>query len=102
MPSFKFALALVAACGVLSSVAASAFTYDSRTNQDPTGLAKFRDSLSNGGKIGNSHFSVQFSGGNSGDGQSGADSRFVPSSNPAFANPYYSPNNLDMALGNHH
>jgi hypothetical protein len=102
MSALKISVAVVA---LLGAVSAQAFTYDSRTNQDPSGQAKLRaaaNAMANGGKIGNSHFSMQFSGGPSGYGQGGIENRFVPSANPAFANPYYSPNNLDMALGNHH
>jgi hypothetical protein len=55
------------------------------------------------GKIGNSHFSMQFSGSSSGYGQSGIQNRFVPSSNSAFSSPFDgNPNNLDLALGNRH
>jgi hypothetical protein len=56
-----------------------------------TAQARFRDQQSqpnNGLRIGDSHFSMQFSGG-FGNNQPGVDSRFVPSSKPDFANPYY-------------
>jgi len=89
MTSAKLALA---ACFLLSAVSAGAFTYDNRTNQSPEAQARFRDQQSqpnNGLRIGDSHFSLQFSGGGFGNNQPGVDSRFVPSSNPDFANPYY-------------
>jgi hypothetical protein len=103
----KLALAAVA-CSVLAAASANAFTYDNRTNQDPTGLQKFRDSLGGNGHDGKSHFSFSVTGPNGGNGQgsydnqTGVNSRFVPSANPAFSNPYYTPNNLDLALGNRH
>lgn len=99
----KTVLAAIAACGILSSLSAGAFTYDNRTNQGPNGEAQLRAQALQGqnGRIGNSHFSVQFSGSGYGAGQSGADSRFVPSANPDLQNPFYSPNNLDTALANH-
>jgi len=105
MPSARFALALAAAGLVLSSVSASAFTYDNRTNQSPEVQAQLRGQeglLTDGSRIGNSHFSMQFSGGGYGSQQGGADSRFVPSTNPDLNNPFNSPNNLDTALYNHH
>ena len=105
MSAARFVLAFTASAVLLTAASAGAFTYDNRTNQSPEVQAQLRGQegqLSNGMKIGNSHFSMQFSGGGYGNGQSGIENRFVPSSNPDFANPYYSPNNLDTALANHH
>lgn len=100
MSTRKFVLAAVAVIGVAAALPAQAFTYDSRTNQGGD-ASKFQDPDSQTKKLGDSHFSMQFSGGSSGQQQSGYDSRFVPSGNSAFG-PGGGSNNLDTALGNRH
>ncbi len=100
MKGFKFALAAAALLiAGAAALPAQAFTYDSRTNQN--GGAKFRDPDSATQNGENSHFSMKFRGGPSGQQQSGYDSRFVPSANSAFG-PGGGTNGMDTALGNRH
>jgi hypothetical protein len=96
----KLILATIAVYGTLSAVSAGAFTYDNRTNQSPDAALRLKQNKD--GSFGNSHFSMQFSGGSGVGGQSGVQNRFVQSSNPDLANPFNSENNLDLALGNRH
>ena len=104
----RLALAAGAAAVVMGAASAQAFTYDNRTNQTPSGAARYADpddaltptapdSKDSGSKSG---FSFHFSGGPQGNAPQGFDERFVPSANPAFASPYNSPNNMDYAFGN--
>ncbi len=102
----KFVLGAVAVTGLLSAISAQAFTYDSRTNQNSDGTARFQDPedalmSSAAGKSDDSKFSIKFSGSN-GPASNGYDSRFVPSSNGVFSSPFAGPSNMDLALGNRH
>ena len=103
MTSSKIGLAVAALAVLLAAGSARAFTYDSRTNQNPDGSARFTDPESALGKSSDdskSGFSVHFSGSGTNGQANGVDSRFLPSANNAFNSPGTAPNNLDLALGN--
>ncbi len=87
---------------VATSGLAHAFTYESQMNQSNAAALRGQDpaqAYKNGMKIGDSHFSMQFSGSGAPQG-GGYDSRMVPSGNSSFSDPNTSPNFMDKAIGN--